>query len=83
MKHGAAIHPLNAKGKYYIDQNHCTCSAACEFVAPQIFQFSPDHDLGYYVARQPQNDAEEELCREAMDCCPVEAIRDDGMPPTP
>ena len=70
------IHPLNAKGKYYVDQNTCTCSAACEQVAPKNFKFS--EDSGFYVDKQPETAEEEAQCKEAIRCCPVEAIYDDG-----
>ena len=78
MKRTIEIHPLNAKGKYYIDQNSCTCSAACEYIAPNIFKYNNEDEFGYYVARQPENVEEEALCQEAIKCCPVEAILDDG-----
>jgi ferredoxin len=71
------IHPLNVKGKYYIDIDVCTCSAACEYSAPNHIVID-DQDYTAYFAKQPQNSEEEEQCREAMNCCPVEAILDDG-----
>jgi ferredoxin len=38
-----------------------------------------NEDEGYsYVFKQPEDDDEEEQCREAMESCPVEAIGDDG-----
>jgi len=77
MKTGIEVHPLNAKGKYYIDQNDCTCCAACEFVAPQFFRYSEDDGV-YYVDKQPEEHDEYNLCAEAMMSCPVEAIHDDG-----
>ena len=34
---------------------------------------------GYaFVAKQPANEEEEQLCQEAVENCPVEAIGDDG-----
>jgi ferredoxin len=71
------IHPLNAKGKYYVDQDTCTCSAACEYVAPKHFAID-DEEYGFYVSKQPETLEEEEKCKEAMNSCPVEAILDDG-----
>lgn len=68
-------HPLNAEGKYYIDQDTCTCSAACEYVAPNNFKFE---DGFVYVFKQPETSDEVEQCKEAMMCCPVEAVHDDG-----
>jgi ferredoxin len=71
------IHPLNAKGKYYIDPDNCICCAACEGVEPNIFNNDNDEYV-YRVARQPENSAEESLCEEALTSCPTEAIHDDG-----
>jgi ferredoxin len=31
------------------------------------------------VFKQPENEAEENLCKEAMEGCPVEAIGSDGV----
>jgi ferredoxin len=73
----ARIHPLNAKGKYYIDQDSCTCSAACEYVAPQHFAID-EQNYGAYVYKQPETPDEDKKCKEAMMCCPFEAILDDG-----
>ena len=41
--------------------------------------FRADEDEGYsHLFKQPENDEEEALCRDAMESCPVEAIGDDG-----
>ena len=41
--------------------------------------FTAEQDGGYsYVFKQPENDDELELCVEAMEGCPVEAIGNDG-----
>ena len=69
-------HPLNAKGKYYVDQNSCGCMGACEFVFPQHFKIDEGTNCAY-VVRQPET-LEEEFCQEAMDCCAFEAIHNDG-----
>jgi 4Fe-4S single cluster domain of Ferredoxin I len=34
--------------------------------------------IGAYVFKQPETLEEEELCKEAMMCCPMFAIYDDG-----
>jgi ferredoxin len=73
MANSLKIHPLNAKGRYYVDQNVCTCSAACEVYAPDFFRVDED---GAYVIRQPQNEAEHAQLKEAIWACPVEAILD-------
>ncbi|MEP6903036.1 MAG: ferredoxin [Actinomycetota bacterium] len=68
-------HPLNAKGKYYINQDNCTGCAACEYVAPNNFKYED----GYmYIFKQPQTIEEATLCKEAIMGCPHEAIHDDG-----
>ncbi len=71
------IHPLNAKGKYYVDIDVCTCSAACELRAPKHIKFDTENYSAYF-AKQPETPEEEISCQEAMDCCPVEAILNDG-----
>ena len=71
------FHPLQVKGKYYVENNTCTCSAACVAHAPAHFAMGDD-EFGAYVCKQPTTPEEEAACREAMDFCPVEAIRDDG-----
>lgn len=69
-------HPLNAPGRYYVDQDRCTFSGNCEFVAPEHFERDAAHCV--YVVRQPATAEEEARCRQALEECPVEAIRDDG-----
>lgn len=66
----------NVSGKYYVDHECISCDA-CGMIAPQHFVL--DEDDGHaYVVKQPQNLEEEELCQEALESCPVEAIGDDG-----
>ena len=77
MNYEIKKHPLNVKGKYYVDQNSCTCSAACEYVASNNFAIDEVH-ISAYVFKQPETPEEEAQCQEAMMCCPVEAIFDDG-----
>jgi ferredoxin len=68
--------PENAEGPFYVDHQCIDCDV-CRSIAPDIFV---RHDRGAhsYVLRQPENEEERELCREAMESCPVEAIGDDG-----
>lgn len=68
--------PDNAPGRFYVDENCIDCDL-CRTMAPDNFE---RNDEGGYsrVVKQPENGAEAELCREAMDACPVEAIGDDG-----
>jgi ferredoxin len=65
--------PNNAPGKYYTTED-CDGCAYCASVAPENFDFEKSSNT-YFVARQPQNSEEEEFVREAMEDCPVDAIR--------
>ncbi|MDQ2745713.1 MAG: ferredoxin [Acidobacteriota bacterium] len=40
-------------------------------------KFDTENYSAYFV-RQPESSEEKISCQEAMDCCPVEAILDDG-----
>ncbi len=66
----------NAKGKYYVDKTCIACDACC-IAAPDNFKMNED-DGHAFMAKQPENPAEEVQCREAMEGCPVEAIGADG-----
>jgi len=37
-----------------------------------------DDDSNAYVYKQPEDEEEEELCEEALELCPVNAIGNDG-----
>jgi len=68
--------PDNAPGRFYVDDQCIDCDA-CRETAPD--HFKRNDDKGYsFVHRQPQDDAGEELCMEALEGCPVEAIGNDG-----
>ncbi|MBX7175026.1 MAG: ferredoxin [Pyrinomonadaceae bacterium] len=71
-------HPLNAKGKFYIDQNSCICFDTCKSIAPNNFDYVNDDNCSHFVSKQPETAEELEQIREAIRCCPVEAILDDG-----
>ena len=67
---------LNVSGAFYVDSNCIDCDL-CRQTAPENFE--RDEDEGYsFVFKQPENEEEEEQCREAMEECPVDAIGDDG-----
>lgn len=68
--------PENIEGRYYVDSQCIDCDV-CRSIAPEIFE---REDTGGYsfVIRQPETAAEHELCEEAMESCPVEAIGNDG-----
>jgi ferredoxin len=66
----------NASGKFYVDDQCIDCDL-CRETAPD--NFTRQEDGGYsFVKKQPENEDEEALCKEAMEGCPVEAIGDDG-----
>ena len=66
----------NVKGAFYVDSQCIDCDL-CRETAPE--NFTREEDEGYsYLSKQPENDEERELCNEAMEGCPVEAIGDDG-----
>jgi ferredoxin len=68
--------PENAPGRYYVDSTCIDCDA-CREMAPDNFLRSEEE--GYsYVGKQPENEEEEEMCRDALEGCPVEAIGEDG-----
>lgn len=72
-------HPLNSKGKYYVNQDHCFWCAVCEDIAPNNFKVdSGNVELGAYFIKQPDTPDERVLCDEALLSCPHEAIHDDG-----
>ncbi len=69
-------YPDNVTGKFYVDEQCIDCDL-CRETAPE--NFTRNEDEGYsFVYKQPENDEEEALCREALEGCPVEAIGDDG-----
>jgi len=66
----------NVPGKFYVDDQCIDCDA-CRATAPDNFE--RDEEKGYsYVSKQPENEEEANLCMEALEGCPVEAIGDDG-----
>ena len=69
-------YPENIKGRYYVDKECIACDA-CVMTASNHFAMDPD-DGHAFVKLQPQNKVEEDLCREAMEGCPVEAIGNNG-----
>lgn len=69
--------PENVEGRYYVDRECIDCDV-CRDIAPD--NFTRQMSRGYsFVYRQPRNEKEESLCREALACCPVDAIGDDGL----
>ncbi|MEK7722960.1 MAG: ferredoxin [Acidobacteriota bacterium] len=70
-------HPLNVKGKYYVDYEECLDHECCVYEASSNFKMDRTN-WGAYIFKQPQTDEEEAQCKEAMMCCPMQAIHDDG-----
>ncbi len=71
--------PLNVSGKFYVDEQCIDCDL-CRETAPEFF--TRDDDGGYsYVHTQPSEADDVELCVEALEGCPVEAIGEDGETP--
>jgi ferredoxin len=69
-------YPENVTGQYYVDDQCIDCDL-CRETAPA--NFTRNDDGGHsYVFKQPENDDEANLCKEAMEGCPVEAIGSDG-----
>ena len=66
----------NVAGKYYVD-GECIGCTQCVTLTPDIFAFSDEDDMAY-VKRQPRDEEEEGLARQAAEMCPVQSIGDDG-----
>lgn len=68
--------PENKEGKFYVDEQCIDCDL-CRETAPDFF--TRNEDGGYsFVHTQPTTPEDEELCMEALEGCPVEAIGEDG-----
>lgn len=68
--------PENAKGAFFVDDQCIDCDA-CRATAPD--NFSRDDEKGYsFVSKQPESETEYQLCIDALEGCPVEAIGSDG-----
>lgn len=66
----------NVPGMFYVDEQCIDCDL-CRETAPDFF--TRDDDGGYsFVFRQPQTAEDIELCMEALEGCPVDAIGSDG-----
>ena len=66
----------NVEGTYYVDDQCIACDACC-VEAPDYFAMNDD-DGHAYVNKQPQTDEARLECENALACCPVGAIGDDG-----
>ena len=65
--------PNNAPGRYFTT-DECDGCAYCASVAPENFDYEKSTNT-YYIVKQPRSKEEEDFVMEAMDDCPVDAIR--------
>lgn len=76
MADHSRIWPQNVPGAFYVDQGCIDCNL-CSEIAPD--NFAVENDAGHdFVFKQPEGEQEMDLSLEAMECCPVEAIGNDG-----
>ena len=68
--------PENVSGQFYVDESCIACDA-CIVEAPKFFIMN-DEEGHAFVYKQPQSEEDLKTCLEALDCCPVEAIGNDG-----
>lgn len=66
----------NADGKFYVDQQCIDCDL-CRETAPAFFKREEEGGFSF-VHTQPTTDEDVQLCVEALEGCPVEAIGNDG-----
>jgi ferredoxin len=67
---------MNKVGEYYVD-DQCIACDACVVEAPGFFAMNDD-DGHAFVTNQPETEEAKEECENALACCPVGAIGDDG-----
>lgn len=66
----------NVAGPYYVDSACIDCDV-CRDTAPDNFTRADENSYSF-VYKQPENEEERAACDEALSCCPVEAIGNDG-----
>lgn len=66
----------NVFGSYYVDTSCIDCDV-CRDTAPGNFMRSDENSYSF-VYKQPESEEEKAMCDEALCCCPVEAIGNDG-----
>ena len=66
----------NIRGAYYVDSSCIDCDV-CRDTAAENFRRSDAHSYSF-VLKQPETEEEKTACEEALTCCPVEAIGNDG-----
>jgi ferredoxin len=75
MNEQIKINPLNASGKYFVDQEKCLNHGCCVKTAPHCFKMD-EKVWSAYVYKQPETEEEETECLRAVDCCPEGAVFD-------
>ena len=66
----------NVAGKFYVDEQCIDCDL-CRETAPDFFTRNDDEAFSF-VHKQPTSQEDIDLCMEALEGCPVEAIGEDG-----
>lgn len=73
------IHPLNAAGDFFVENDTClACDAPCS-AAPELMAY--DENMHCYFKRQPRNPEEVEHAIHAVCVSCVEAVRYKGNDP--
>ncbi|ALJ56481.1 hypothetical protein AMD24_00297 [Candidatus Xiphinematobacter sp. Idaho Grape] len=70
-------YPENVSGRFYVDDQCIDCDL-CRETAPANFKRNDDEGRSF-VYKQPATIEEVELCQQALEGCPVEAIGDSGI----
>ena len=65
--------PANVGGRFFTTED-CDGCAYCASIAPDNFDYQKETNT-YFVSRQPRTKAEEDEMMEALEDCPVDAIR--------
>jgi len=66
----------NVPGRFYVDSTCIDCDV-CRDTAPDNFTRNDEGQYSF-VCKQPQTQEEQDLCAEALQACPVEAIGTDA-----
>jgi ferredoxin len=68
--------PDNSPGQYYVDSNCIACDT-CVGISQTHFRLTSNYDHAIVIA-QPRTPNDIKQCDEALACCPVNAIGNDG-----
>ncbi len=69
---------INGKTYSFYCDHACIHCFICHENAPENFETSPEREDHSRVFKQPENEEELQLCMDALEGCPVEAIGCDG-----